>query len=88
MMQKTICQSCGTPITSPEEFGTNSDGTPNYEYCINCFQNGDFTEPNITMDEMIEKVAKEMIEKENIPSKYAYKIAKEYIPDLKRWRRR
>jgi ribosomal protein L40E len=86
MVQKTICQSCGAPIVSEEEFGTNADGSLNYEYCRKCYQNGKFTEPNITMEEMIQKVAKEMIEVEKIPPKYAFKIAKEYIPDLKRWR--
>lgn len=85
MAGKTICQSCGTPIVKEEEFGTNADGTRNYDYCINCYQNGKFTEPDITMEEMIEKMTKEMIEKEGIPPKYAVKIAREYIPNLKRW---
>jgi hypothetical protein len=85
MSEKNICQSCGTPIVKEEEFGTNADGTRNFEYCNKCFQNGKFTEPDITMDQMIEKAAREMIEEEKIPSKYAYKIAQEYIPGLKRW---
>ncbi|MDD3649441.1 MAG: zinc ribbon domain-containing protein [Candidatus Hydrothermia bacterium] len=85
MALKTLCQSCGTPFTKESEFGTNRDGTKNYEYCINCYKDGRFTDPDITLEEMIEKVAKDMIENEKIPSKYAYKIAKEYIPGLKRW---
>ena len=25
-----ICQSCGMPLTAPEQFGTNADGTPDF----------------------------------------------------------
>ncbi|MEO0246477.1 MAG: zinc ribbon domain-containing protein [candidate division WOR-3 bacterium] len=85
MPGKTLCQSCGTPITRDDEYGTNSDSTKNFDYCIKCFKEGRFTEPDITMEEMIEKVTKEMIEQEGIPAKYAAKIAREYIPGLKRW---
>ena len=39
------------------------DGSPNDEYCIDCFQNGEFTEPNITLNEMIIRKTKEMMKK-------------------------
>lgn len=31
-----ICQSCGMPLTSPEQFGKNADGTANGDYCVYC----------------------------------------------------
>ncbi len=37
--------------------GTESDGTArSIEYCSSCYRNGRFTEPDITLDEMISKV--------------------------------
>ena len=50
----TFCQSCGMPLADPGLFGTNADGTPNTEYCLYCYKDGDFT-ADLTMDEMIAK---------------------------------
>ena len=35
-----ICQSCGMPLTAPEQFGKNADGTTNGDYCVYCCPNG------------------------------------------------
>ena len=32
-MKTQICQSCGMPITSDEQLGTNKDGSINNDYC-------------------------------------------------------
>lgn len=42
-----ICQSCGTRIKKPEEFGTHGDGHINEDFCISCFKDGLFTFENI-----------------------------------------
>ena len=55
--QGPFCQSCAMPMTKLEDFGTNADSSQNQEYCHYCFQNGKFIEPNITMEQMIEKCA-------------------------------
>lgn len=36
-----ICQSCGMPLTSPEQFGKNADGTANSDYCVYCCPDGE-----------------------------------------------
>ena len=41
-MKKKICQSCGMPITSNEQLGTNKDGSINMDYCKYCYKNGEF----------------------------------------------
>ena len=48
-----ICQSCGMPLTAPEQFGKNADGTTNGDYCVYCCPDG---EANMTgtLDEMID----------------------------------
>lgn len=46
------CQSCGTSI---EQYGTNTDGNENLDYCKYCYLNGEFTS-TLTLEEMIEHV--------------------------------
>jgi len=53
MDQKLRCQSCGMPIRE-DYFGTNADGSDSQEYCKFCWQNGHFTNPNQTLDQMVE----------------------------------
>ena len=36
-----ICQSCGMPLTAPEQFGKNADGTTNGDYCVYCCPDGE-----------------------------------------------
>ena len=57
-----FCNSCGRPIVKAD-YGTNADGSLNDEYCKDCFQNGEFTEPDITLEEMIIRKTKEMMER-------------------------
>jgi hypothetical protein len=52
MKSKTFCQSCYMPITT--DFGTEKDGKLSKEYCSYCYQNGKWTSPDITFDEIIE----------------------------------
>jgi Putative zinc ribbon domain len=49
----TICQSCAMPMkTKIHPHGTNADGTCSECYCIECFQDGAFIQPDITLDAM------------------------------------
>ena len=47
--QELFCQSCAMPIKKAEDFGTNTDGSQNQDYCQYCYQRGKFTESNTTM---------------------------------------
>ena len=79
-----IYQSCGMPM-KPEDFGTNVNGRMSKEYCKFCFQKGKFSDPNITMQQMIEKVAGFMMTLEKMPEAEAKGMAKSSVPKLKRW---
>ncbi|WP_421909216.1 zinc ribbon domain-containing protein [Methanolacinia petrolearia] len=79
------CQSCGMPMTKPEDFGTEADGSSSVEYCMYCYQNGSFTEPDITMEEMAEKGGAIMSQMFEIPAEKAVGFAKEQLSCLKRW---
>ncbi len=83
--QGPFCQSCAMPMAKPEDFGSNADGSKNEEYCHYCFQNGKFTEPNMTMEQMIEKCA-DIMRQMNIPDAQIEQT-KKFIPMLKRWRK-
>jgi len=80
-----FCQSCGMPLREEEDFGVNADGTKNQDYCHFCFLNGQFRLPNISMERMIDKVAEIMARQINISGAQAKKMAKSFIPKLKRW---
>jgi hypothetical protein len=36
------CQSCGNAIFSVNDYGTESDGRLNRDYCSNCYKGGQF----------------------------------------------
>lgn len=57
------CQSCGMPFKKdPKGSGTNSDGTKNNMYCSYCFINGEFLQPDMTLEEMEALVKEKMKE--------------------------
>ncbi|NPE30496.1 transcriptional regulator [Methanococcoides sp. SA1] len=81
-----FCQSCGMPLGKDEDFGTNADGTKNDEYCLYCYQKGKFTQPDITLEEMIEQTSK-AIDKEGVMLlEEAKELSNQNIPKLKRWK--
>lgn len=48
----TICQSCGMPLTTDESFGTEKGLSKSTLYCIHCYQNGEYVQPNLTLADM------------------------------------
>ncbi len=79
-----FCQSCGMPLSKDQKGGgTESDGTKSVEYCSHCYQLGSFTQPDITLDEMIVQV-KQVLKKMHFPGFVANYFTKD-IPKLKRW---
>ena len=81
-----FCQSCGMPLEKDEDFGTNSDGSKSEEYCNYCYLNGEFTNPNITLEEMIDLCSKAMEGYGIMPFEDAKKLSQQNLPKLKRWK--
>jgi hypothetical protein len=78
------CQSCGMPMKRDEKGGgTNADGTKSGKYCSHCYENGAFTEPNITAGQMQESVKAEL-KRKGFPGFVAAFFARD-IPKLDRW---
>jgi len=82
---KKICQSCTMPMGKPEDFGTNADTSKNTEYCCHCFQDGKFTEPDLTLEQMTENCSN-MMKKMNVPEE-KIKQTITFISMAKRWRK-
>ena len=80
-----FCNSCGRPM-GRNDYGTNEDGSPNMDYCKDCFQNGEFTEPDITVNEMIIRHAKRMMKRNpDLREEEATGLLCNFLPNLKRW---
>ncbi|MFX3673129.1 MAG: zinc ribbon domain-containing protein [Paenisporosarcina sp.] len=57
------CQSCGMPLSRDAKGGgTEKDGTKSMIYCSHCYEDGAFISPDLTVDEMKEKVTEKLIE--------------------------
>jgi len=83
-MKNNICQSCGMPLAKPSYHGTNSDKSPNSDYCRFCYQEGKFLDEGITLQEKIEKNIKIAIQM-GISEEKAKNLANSTLPKLKRW---
>ena len=79
------CQSCGMPLSrDPLGGGTNADGSKSSEYCSKCYNDGAFTQPDITATEMTALVEGKL-RSMHFPGFLAKKFAKD-VPTLRRWK--
>lgn len=86
MDDKQRCQSCGMPISASfDNFGSESDGSPSREYCTFCYQDGTFTLPDLTVDEMVQRSVDFMTADLSFTPEMAAKMSNDVIPRLKRW---
>jgi hypothetical protein len=52
------CHSCGLIMTKDAVRPKEKDGSYNYIYCSNCYDRGEFIEPDISLDEMKNKIGR------------------------------
>lgn len=57
-----------------------------HEYCEFCFRDGAFTEPGLTLEDMINKSVHYMSTNLNYTEQEAREISLKVIPNLKRWK--
>lgn len=82
-----FCQSCMMPMTAPELFGTEKDGSANQDYCCYCYKDGAFTH-DCTMEQMIESCVPIMVkEVPGMTAEAARAQMQEGFPTLKRWKK-
>jgi len=71
------------PIDNIENRGTEKDGSKSNLYCKYCYQDGDFTNPDMTLAQMKCIVLTQM-HKLNLPDNIIQQSLKN-LPHLKRW---
>ena len=81
-----FCQSCGMPLSKAEDFGTAAEGFRINDYCHFCYQNGNFTEPNISRAAMIDKCVGILSRQGVMSEAQARHLMATVIPKLRRWR--
>lgn len=86
MDEKSRCQSCGMPIdASFNNLGTDDVGNPVSEYCQFCYQNGEFTNPTQTVDEMVQSSIDFMTANLGFNPDQASQMSNDVIRKLGRW---
>lgn len=84
------CQSCGMPMQSAEDFGTEADGSPSADYCAYCYKAGAFAQ-ECTMEDMIEQCAQfhdqmKHDDGRSFSREEAVSMMRAFFPHLKRWK--
>jgi hypothetical protein len=86
MDEKQRCQSCGMPIDeSLANFGTEGDGSSSDQFCTFCYQNGEFTNPHQTVDEMVASSVDFMTANLGFSAAEATELSNNVIRKLRRW---
>lgn len=83
-MNESCCQSCAMPMNKPEDFGKEVDGSPSSDYCVHCYQGGDFTwKP--TFEEFVEDNVRFWREEGETDDAAARERCLKGLSVLKRW---
>jgi len=87
IMQEKFCESCGMPMGATDEmYGTELNGNKSMDYCGSCYDNGVFTNPNLTLEEQVTSVAALMVKDFGFSPEDAKEQCEAGIPNLKRWK--
>lgn len=86
-MEERYCQSCGKAMGDGDElYGTEKNGSRSSDYCMNCYENGEFTN-DMTMDQMLNLTINDVgASNVGLGENNAYNMMKMLFPQLKRWR--
>jgi len=77
------CQSCYMPMDAADKFGTEKDGNKSEDYCVYCYQEGEFTTSQ-TLEQAVE-VNIPWWKSEEESDDVARARIMEVFPTLKRW---
>jgi len=74
------------PLSKPDDFGTSAEGFRVNDYCVYCFRDGKFTDPDITEAAMLEICVAAMVKQGVMPEAKARALMTDVLPRLERWR--
>ena len=76
------------PMSQPEQFGSEADGSKSNKFCIYCYKDGRFTQSDATLEQMIEISAKGWSDQDpNVTYEQAKTQMAQILPHLERWRK-
>ena len=78
------CQSCAMELVERSDYGTESDGFPSEHYCTHCYQDGEFIDPDLTIDQM-SAIAADFIKADDVTMAEARAISRALLSQLRRW---
>ncbi|MBS4192729.1 zinc ribbon domain-containing protein [Bacillus sp. FJAT-49705] len=84
-MNTIHCQSCGMPVNEEKLFGTEKDGARSAEYCVYCYEDGEYKQANMTLTDMI-NLCVPFLKEDGKSEEEARTMLNEFLPTLKRWR--
>lgn len=84
MLDIELCQSCGMRLNNQKNYHNFTHEEKKSIYCKECYLNGEFTEPDLTLDEMKNKIKNRC--KELKFSKIVVYIFTKRLNGLERWR--
>jgi len=71
--------------TSFQNLGTEADGSSSLIYCRFCYQGGSFTNPDQTLEEMVQSSIDFMTGNLSFSPEMAARMSNDVIPKLGRW---
>jgi hypothetical protein len=74
------------PLAKPEDFGTDQAGYRVNDFCRHCYSGGAFTEPQISMQAMLDRCVEVMDKQAIMPAPQARALLTDVMPRLKRWK--
>lgn len=81
------CQSCSIPLEQdPAKGGTEKDGSKNGIYCSFCYDDGKFSQPNMTLQEM-QKLCMDKVQGRGVPKLLAWLFTRK-MHKLSRWNKK
>lgn len=83
---QSYCQSCGMPLIEEALLGTEKGGHKSQEYCAYCYEEGKFTQPQLTVEGMID-ICVPHLKEDGMPENEARSMLTSFLPSLKRWRK-
>jgi len=84
----SCCQNCAMPMAQTKFMGTEADGSKSEKYCVYCYQDGKFIQPDTTLEQMIEISAKGWSDQDpTVTFDQAEAQMANVIPQLERWRK-
>ena len=83
-MNASYCQNCGMPMNEEKLFGTEKNGEKSGDYCVYCYENGEFKQAEMTVEGMIDFCIPFMKE-DGKSEEEARTMLTHFLPTLKRW---